>query len=143
MKKILMQSIKILMCIVFIVGGASFAYTVKCVTRNAHGKRFRYTSTYPYVKRKFKTRTARYALRSCRRKSRWPRSCRLVGCRGYVARYRCYSYYRYAGRVRRFYQVGVNRRNGRYRSMVSCSRNQFRRRYGLACYFGSCRRVGV
>ncbi len=124
------------------MSSTSFAYTVKCFTRNAHGQRFKYTSTYPYMKRKFRRRTARFALRSCRRKSRWPRSCRLLGCRAYVARYRCYSYYRYAGRVRRFYRGGVSRRNSRYRSMVSCSRNHFRQRYGLACYFGRCRRVG-
>ena len=133
--------ITILFFMAFLITGNTLAYTVRCYTKNGHGRRFVYKATYPYKKRRFKIRTARYALKSCRRKSIWPRSCRLTGCRTSTRRYRCYSYYRYNGRIRRFYRIGLTKRNGRFRSLMSCSHNRFRRRYGLHCYFGDCKRI--
>ncbi len=128
-----------LLFLVLLLPSLGLSFTVTCVTYDRSGRGLRYQSTYPRTKKSYIRRTAVFALKSCQRKSRWPRSCRLKGCRADVQQWLCQAFYVYRGRKQSFYQKGYNRRNSRFRAMRACASSRFRATYGLSCHYGACK----
>ena len=131
----------ILLFVLSLISCSSMSFTVTCLTKDGYKKHFNYKSVYPRVKKSYLKRTARYAVKSCYRKSRWPRSCRLVRCKAAIIKWRCQSFFVFRGRYKYFYQTGVSKRNARYRAIQACSRHYFRRKYALSCHYGRCKRI--